>query len=137
MPIAVKVDAEEMEDWKPYITKRAGVSFISAIEIYQGSGSRVYVNGLGGKAQVLRGGFVIAPSTMDALAAKWCQARGIIPGLTEDQVRHAQALEAKMMKIRSQDAPSPDEWEEVGEIEEELAEMFSNILPPKEEACST
>jgi hypothetical protein len=75
--------------------------------------------------------------TRCANVSRFPSRRSITPSLTEDQVRHAQGLEAKMMAIRSQDAPSLDEWEEVSELEEELAEMFCNVLPTREEPCST
>jgi hypothetical protein len=75
--------------------------------------------------------------TRCANVSKFPNGSSVIPSLTEDQIRHAQELGAQMAHIRSQDAPSADEWEDVAEIEEELAEMFCNILPAKEGPCST
>jgi hypothetical protein len=84
---------------------------------------------------------------MDKLATEWCKARGIIPGLTRAEVKHAQYLAARIEECAAVWEKKPEgagsfEWLRLGdeaderraEYETSLAEMFCNILPSREKA---
>jgi hypothetical protein len=138
---SINIKVEAPADATAFVDKSGRSYYHAKVIIWTGNvdagDCMVYLEGEGGRPSPW---FSTDLKTMDRLAVEWCKARGIIPGLTDEQVQQAQKATERWMEAgEAMDAPGlrgcdRDEifWNRK-EDEADLAEMFMNILPKRKE----